>query len=75
MRSIRPNFLTYVNVSHFQHHYGLNHLEPHICTAFGFIGIDDIRFIYCRNYENGGEKLEQSIREILEEIEEIVEVL
>jgi FMN-dependent NADH-azoreductase len=52
----------------------LNHLEPHIKTAFGFIGVTDIHFIYCGNDEYGGEKLEQSVRQALEDIEEIVEV-
>jgi len=56
-------------------HFEMNHLEPHIRTAFGFIGIEDIRLIYCGNDEYGGEKLEQSIQNALEEINEMVDVL
>ncbi len=55
--------------------FSMNHPEPHIRTAFGFIGITDIHFIYCGNDEYGGEKLDQSVRQALEEIEEIVDVL
>lgn len=50
-------------------YYGMNHLEPHIKTVIGFIGVNDISFIYCGNDEYGGEKLEQSIQKALGEIE------
>lgn len=50
----------------------MNHLEPHLRTIFGFIGVDDITFIYCRNAEYGGEKLEQSIQVALNEIDELM---
>lgn len=42
---------------------GFNHLEPHLRTAFGLIGIDDISFFYAGNDEFGGLKLEQSLRD------------
>lgn len=54
--------------------YPLNHLEPHLQTIFEFIGISDIKFIYCGNDEYGGEKLEKSIREAMGEIENLIGV-
>ena len=54
--------------------YALNHLEPHLQTIFEFIGISDIKFIYCGNAEYGGEKLEKSIREAMGEIENLIGV-
>lgn len=50
----------------------MNHLEPHLRTIFDFIGIEEIKFIYCGNDEYGGEKLEQSIQTALHEINELI---
>ena len=41
----------------------LNHLEPHLRTIFGFIGVSDMTFIYAGNDMAGGELLERSINE------------
>jgi hypothetical protein len=43
----------------------LNHLEPHLRTIFGFIGVSDVTFIYAGNDMAGGEQLERSITEAL----------
>lgn len=39
----------------------LNHLEPHLRTVFGFIGVTDLTFVYVGNDEFGGEKLAGSL--------------
>jgi FMN-dependent NADH-azoreductase len=51
----------------------LNHLEPHLRTIFGFIGVSDITFIYAGNDMAGGEPLERSINEALTHISHIVQ--
>lgn len=48
----------YANSGHLN---SLNHLEPHLKTAFGFIGVRDITFFYAGNDEFGGTKLEESL--------------
>ncbi|MEN7550987.1 NAD(P)H-dependent oxidoreductase [Rapidithrix thailandica] len=50
----------------------MNHLEPHLRTAFGFIGVEDIRFIYSGNDEFGGERLEKSIQQAIHKMEDEV---
>jgi FMN-dependent NADH-azoreductase len=50
----------------------LNHLEPHLRTIFGFIGVSDVTFIYAGNDRFGGEKLERSIQEALAQIKKTV---
>jgi FMN-dependent NADH-azoreductase len=52
--------------------WSLNHLEPHLRTIFGFIGVSDITFIYAGSDMAGGEKLERSINEALAHISHIV---
>jgi FMN-dependent NADH-azoreductase len=42
-----------------------NQLEPYLRTVLGFIGIDDIDFIYAGNDEFGGERLERSLQAAL----------
>ncbi|NGP87779.1 FMN-dependent NADH-azoreductase [Fodinibius halophilus] len=49
----------------------MNHLEPHIRTAFGFIGVKEITFIYSGNDEFGGVKLEDSLEQAKEKIDSI----
>jgi FMN-dependent NADH-azoreductase len=51
----------------------LNHLEPHLRSIFGFIGVSDITFIYAGNDMAGGEPLERSINEALAHIRQIVQ--
>lgn len=46
----------------------LNHLEPHLRTVFGFIGITDLTFIYAGNDEFGGERLASSVNHALAQI-------
>lgn len=50
----------------------LNHLEPHLRTVFGFVGVSDATFIYAGNDEFGGEKLESSVNGALARIQEVV---
>jgi FMN-dependent NADH-azoreductase len=50
----------------------LNHLEPHLRTIFGFIGVSAITFIYAGNDMAGGELLEHSITEAQAHISTIV---
>ena len=51
--------------------WGMNHVEPHLRTLFPFIGIGDLSFIYAGNDEFGGERLERSLKEAAERIEEL----
>jgi FMN-dependent NADH-azoreductase len=51
----------------------LNHLEPHLRTVFGFIGVNDISFIYAGNDMAGGEPLEHAINEALDQISHLVQ--
>ncbi|MFD8104181.1 FMN-dependent NADH-azoreductase [Nocardia fluminea] len=39
----------------------MNHVEPYLRTALGFIGIDDVEFVYTGNDEFGGERLQRSL--------------
>lgn len=39
----------------------LNHLESHLRTVFGFIGVTNLTFVYVGNDEFGGEKLANSL--------------
>ncbi len=50
----------------------LNHLEPHLRSIFGFIGVSDVTFIYAGNDMSGGEKLESAINEALAQIRKTV---
>ncbi|MFD4431667.1 FMN-dependent NADH-azoreductase [Nocardia sp. NPDC058497] len=38
-----------------------NHVEPYLRTALGFIGIDEVEFVYTGNDEFGGERLQRSL--------------
>jgi len=49
----------------------MNHLEPHIRTAFGFIGIESLTFVYAGNDEFGGEKLANTLDKARHEIRNI----
>ncbi|MEV0246609.1 NAD(P)H-dependent oxidoreductase [Nocardia sp. NPDC050712] len=40
---------------------GLNQVEPYLRTVFGFIGLDDLEFVYAGNDEFGGERLSASL--------------
>jgi FMN-dependent NADH-azoreductase len=51
----------------------LNHLEPHLRTIFGFLGVSDITFIYAGDDMAGGEQLARSINEALTHISHIVQ--
>lgn len=39
----------------------MNHVEPHLRTIFGFVGITDLHFVYAGSDEFGGERLERSL--------------
>ncbi|MFC9664145.1 FMN-dependent NADH-azoreductase [Nocardia sp. NPDC127606] len=39
----------------------MNHVEPYLRTALGFIGIDEVEFVYTGNDEFGGERLRRSL--------------
>ncbi|MFD6450190.1 FMN-dependent NADH-azoreductase [Nocardia sp. NPDC060220] len=39
----------------------MNHVEPYLRTALGFIGIDEVEFVYTGNDEFGGERLQRSL--------------
>ncbi|MEV0550548.1 NAD(P)H-dependent oxidoreductase [Nocardia salmonicida] len=39
----------------------MNHVEPYLRTALGFIGIDEVEFVYTGNDEFGGERLLRSL--------------
>ncbi|MGW0249777.1 FMN-dependent NADH-azoreductase [Nocardia goodfellowii] len=39
----------------------LNQVEPYLRTVFGFIGIDDLQFVYVGNDEFGGDRLSESL--------------
>lgn len=38
-----------------------NHLDPHLRTIFGFIGVTNVTFVYVGNDEFGGERLASSL--------------
>lgn len=39
----------------------MNHVAPYLRTALGFIGIDEVEFVYTGNDEFGGERLQRSL--------------
>ncbi|MEU8899863.1 NAD(P)H-dependent oxidoreductase [Nocardia sp. NPDC048505] len=39
----------------------MNQVEPYLRTVFGFIGIDDLQFVYVGNDEFGGDRLSSSL--------------
>jgi FMN-dependent NADH-azoreductase len=49
----------------------MNHVEPHLRTILGFIGISDLRFVYSGNDEFGGDRLEQSLEAAARRIVEV----
>jgi FMN-dependent NADH-azoreductase len=51
----------------------LNHVEPHLRTILGFIGIGHVEFAYSGNDEFGGEQLERSLSSAREKIKHLVE--
>jgi FMN-dependent NADH-azoreductase len=53
----------------------MNHLEPHLRTALGFIGIHDIRCIAVENEEFGGERLAASVAESHARVDVLVDTL
>ena len=53
----------------------MNHLEPHLATALGFIGITRIHYIAIEGQEIGGEVLAASIAEALHNVEALVNKL
>jgi FMN-dependent NADH-azoreductase len=53
--------------------WSLNHLEPHLRTIFGFIGVSDVTFIYAGNDMAGGEQLASAINEVLAHIRKTVQ--
>jgi FMN-dependent NADH-azoreductase len=50
----------------------LNHLDPYLRTVFGFIGVNDITFVYVGNDEFGGQRLAQSVARARERIAELI---
>ena len=53
----------------------MNHLEPHLRTALGFIGIHDVRGIAIENEEFGGERLAASVAEAQAKVDCLVDEL
>ncbi|RCS44594.1 FMN-dependent NADH-azoreductase [Bremerella cremea] len=49
----------------------MNHLDPHLRTVFGFIGITDIEIVAAENDEWGGPALEASLQKALEKTRQI----
>lgn len=49
----------------------LNHLDPHLRTVFGFIGITDLSFVHVGNDEFGGERLTHSLLDAHKRINEL----
>lgn len=52
-----------------------NHVEPHIRTVFGYLGIDDVHGIAAEYDEFGDERLQASLAQAERHIEELVEKL
>lgn len=52
-----------------------NHVEPHIRTVFGYLGIDDVHGIAVEYDEFGDERLQASLAQAERHIEELVEEL
>jgi len=53
----------------------MNHLEPHLATALGFIGITRLHYIAIEGQEVGGELLAASVAEALAKVEALVDKL
>ncbi|QDH71172.1 FMN-dependent NADH-azoreductase [Marilutibacter alkalisoli] len=53
----------------------MNHLEPHLRTALGFIGIHDMHSIAVENEEFGGERLAASVAEAHARVDALVDTL
>jgi FMN-dependent NADH-azoreductase len=53
----------------------MNHVEPAVRTAFGYIGITDVRSIAVEYDEFGGERLAASLREAEAAVDELVDAL
>lgn len=49
----------------------MNHLDPHLRTVFGFIGITDIEIIAAENDEWGGQALQDSLQNALQRAQQI----
>jgi FMN-dependent NADH-azoreductase len=52
----------------------LNHLDPHLRTVFGFIGVTNVTFVYVGNDEFGGESLANSLLSARARIVELASV-
>ena len=53
----------------------MNHLDPHLRTALGFIGIQDLRVIAIENEEFGGERLAASVAGAQVKVDRLVDAL
>lgn len=53
----------------------MNHLDRHLRTALGFIGIHDVRSIAVENEEFGGERLAASMARAEERVDRLVDAL
>ncbi|MCF7221461.1 FMN-dependent NADH-azoreductase [Marilutibacter chinensis] len=53
----------------------MNHLEPHLRTALGFIGIHDVRCVAVENEEFGGERLAASVAAANAGVDALVDTL
>lgn len=53
----------------------MNHLEPNLVTALGFIGIDSVHSIAIEYQESGGEQLAASISDAEERVDRLVDSL
>ena len=52
-----------------------NHVEPHIRTVFGYLGIEDVHGIAAEYDEFGGERLQASLAQAERDIDALVEAL
>ncbi|MDQ7727615.1 NAD(P)H-dependent oxidoreductase [Halomonas sp. SpR8] len=64
-----------VNMSPGEEMAHMNHLEPHLATALGFIGITRVHYIAIEGQEVGGEVLAKSVADTILKIETLVEKL
>jgi FMN-dependent NADH-azoreductase len=53
----------------------MNHLEPNLATALGFIGITRVHYIAIEGQEVGGELLAASVNKALAKVAALVEAL
>ncbi|RPE79736.1 FMN-dependent NADH-azoreductase [Vulcaniibacterium tengchongense] len=53
----------------------MNHLEPHLRTALGFIGIRDVRGVAVENEEFGGERLAASVAQAQARVDALVDAM